>query len=99
MRRAKALLVLAALTTALAGCFPPALTEAEMTDPGIKTRLEQSLRSHRELDLSKLTIDVHSRIVTITGIVASWHDKRTVEKAVAQTAGIEQSMINIVVPE
>jgi osmotically-inducible protein OsmY len=99
MRPVKALLALAALVAALAGCFPPALTEAEMTDPGIKSRLEQHLRAHRELDLSKLSIDVHSKIVTITGVVPTWQDKKTIEKTVAETAGIDQSIINIIVPE
>lgn len=99
MRPVKALLALAALATTLAGCFSPALTEGEMTDPGIKSRLEQHLRAHRELDLSKITIDVHSKIVTITGVVPTWQDKKTIEKTVAETAGIEQALINIIVPE
>ncbi|MBI3551658.1 MAG: BON domain-containing protein [Elusimicrobia bacterium] len=99
MKRVKAMLALAALAAALAGCFPPALGDAEMSDAGIRSRLEQSLHAHRELDLHAVTIDVHLHIVTISGIVSSWQDKRLIEAIVREIAGIEQASINLVVPE
>lgn len=99
MKRAKALLALAALAAALGGCFPPALSEAEMSDAGIRARLEQSLRAHRKLDLHAVTIDVHMHTVTISGIVPSWEDKRLIERVIRETAGIEHAVVNVVVQE
>ena len=99
MRRAKALLALTALSAALGACFPPALSEAEMSDSGIRSRLEAGLHAHRDLDISKVSIDVHLRVVTISGLVPSYNDRRIIESVVRATAGIEQSVVNLVVPE
>jgi len=98
MRRAKALLVLAVLSTVLAGCAPP-LSEAELSDTGILTRVERTLAAHRELDLHAVTIDVHMRTVTISGTVPTYSDKRTIEQLMNATPGVEQVVVNLVVPE
>ncbi len=99
MRRAKALLVLAVFTASLAACFPPPLTDAELSDTGIRSRVERALAAHRELDLRAVTLDVHSRIVTLSGTVPTISDKRTIEQVVGAIPGIEQFVANLVVPE
>jgi osmotically-inducible protein OsmY len=90
MRRAKALLVLAVFTASLAACF---------SDTGIRSRVERALAAHRELDLRAVTLDVHSRIVTLSGTVPTISDKRTIEQVVGAIPGIEQFVANLVVPE
>jgi len=98
MRLAKAVLA-AALAAALGGCLPPAVSDAESSDAGIRARLEQTLRSHRNLDLHAVTIDVHSHVVTISGIAASWEDKRLIEKIARDLPGVEQALVNLIISE
>lgn len=91
-----AALVLSAL---LGACFPPALTEGERTDAGIRARLEQQFKAHRELDLHMVTLDVHNHNVTLSGMVNSFQDKRLLERIVAGTPGIEQALVNVIYPQ
>lgn len=69
------------------------------SDSGIKARVEANLEAHRDLDLRYVTLDVHSRVVTVSGLVNSWNDQRTITRIVESTKGIDQAIINLVTRE
>ncbi len=71
----------------------------DMTDAGIKARVETALRGQPDLDISHLTIDVISRVVTISGMVNSYQEKAIVTRAVRRTKGVDQAFINVLYPE
>lgn len=77
----------------------PVLSEADISDSGIKARLEAKLKAQKGLDLRTVTIDVHSRIVTLSGIVDSYQDKKEITRIVHEIPGVEQALINVVVQE
>lgn len=91
--------LLFALPFALAGCFYQQLSEAELSDPGIKARLEAQLQAEPGLDLRYVTVDVHARVATVSGLVRSWNEKRTVERIARRLQGVEQAVINLVIQE
>ena len=99
VKLAKIAILLGCLAAAASACFPPALSEAENSDAGIKARVERALRSHRELDLSHITLDVHLKTVTVSGIVGNWDDQRLITKILHSTQGVEQVVVNVVVPD
>jgi osmotically-inducible protein OsmY len=83
----------------LIGCFRSQLTEAELSDPGIKARLEERLRADRRLDLRYVTVDVHHSIVTVSGVVSSWDDRREIERIARRLDGPEQVLVNLAIQE
>ena len=99
MTRFAALLALAALAFAAAGCFPHQLSEAELSDPGIKARLEDRLHAEQSLHLRYVTLDVHQRVVTISGIVPSYDERYEIERIAKRLDGVDQVLVNLVVQE
>lgn len=99
MTRLALWLTLAALASALGGCLPRQLSEAELSDPGIKARLEDRLHADRKLDLRYVTLDVHERVVTISGIVPSWDERYEIERIAKGLDGVDQVLVNVVVQE
>ena len=97
------LAALAAMVVALAlgsaACFPHQLSEAELSDPGIRSRLEDQLHAHRELELRYVTLDVHERVVTISGIVPSFNDRLEIERIAKRLEGVDQVVVNLVTQE
>lgn len=87
------------LALAVSGCFPHQLSEAELSDPGIKARLEDQLHADSHLDLRYVTLDVHQRIVTISGIVPSWDNRYEIERVAKRLEGVDQVLVNLVVQE
>ncbi|MFA6003209.1 MAG: BON domain-containing protein [Elusimicrobiota bacterium] len=81
-----------------AGCTRN-LEPVDMTDSGIKARLELSLRSQADLNLRYVTVDVYSGVATISGLVNSQREKDLISRIVRQTRGVDQAAINVVVPE
>ena len=88
----------AALIPAFCGCFQN-LSETEASDPGIKARLESQLRAQPGLDLRRLDIDVHSRVITFSGLADSRDDKERISQIAHGIAGADQVIINITVQE
>lgn len=95
------LLSLLALCAALAvtGCAGTKLSEAELSDPGIKARVEERLKADRTLDLRYLTLSVHDAVVTISGTVPSWENKRDIEMTARRVKGVDQVMCNLIITE
>lgn len=84
---------------AAVGCAPPQLSDADLSDPGIKARLESELRQQKDLDLRYVNIDVNNKTVNVSGIVNSWDQKLKIERIVRGLTGVEQSLVNVVVQE
>jgi osmotically-inducible protein OsmY len=84
-----------AVALALAGCAGPQLTEAELSDPGIKARVEERLRAEPNLNIRFISVDAHERVVTISGLVDSLSDRWRVERLVRAVPGIEQVFVNL----
>jgi osmotically-inducible protein OsmY len=93
------LAALLCLALAATGCGGHRLTEAELSDPGIKARVEERLKADRTLDLRYVTIDVHDAVVTISGTVPSWENKRDVELTAARVRGVDQVLCNLIIAE
>lgn len=79
-------------------CIKP-LTEAELSDPGIKARVESALREQKNLDLRYIDIDVHQGIVTVSGMADSNEARRLIERLVRRIRGVEQAIVNVAVSE
>lgn len=94
---AAAALVLVSL--GLAGCASTRLSEAELSDPGIQARLDERLRANRSLDLRYVTLDVHDKVVTVSGSVPSWENSRDIERTARRLEGVDQVMNNLVIQE
>lgn len=92
------LLTVACLAAALSACAEN-LTEADRSDPGIRARVEANLAAHREIDMRYVTLDVHSGIVTVSGMVHSWEEKRGIERIVNATGGYQQAIFNLAIQE
>lgn len=100
MKNAVRLALCAAVALSLGGCFGALnLTEADLSDPGIKARLDSQLQAHKNLDLRHVAIDVHSRIVTMSGLVSSEQDKILITRIVNGLKGVDQAVINLIVQE
>ena len=83
----------------LSGCVRHLISEVDRSDPAIKARLEAEIKAHKELKLSTLEIDVHSRIVTVSGLVDSYEDRATIIRIVNSITGVDQLVLNIVVQD
>jgi osmotically-inducible protein OsmY len=81
-----------------AGCVAP-LTETERSDQGITARLQERMKAERGLDLRYVTLDVHDRVVTLSGTVPSWENSRDLERVARRTRGVDQVMNNLVILE
>ncbi len=46
-----------------------------------------------------MTLDVHQRIVTISGIVPSWDNRYEIERVAKRLEGVDQVLVNLVVQE
>ncbi len=71
----------------------------DMTDAGVKARIEANLQAQPDLDLRYVSLDVHSGIATVSGMVANWDDEKLVERIVKRTKGVQQAVINLVPKE
>ena len=91
-------LLAAALAAGLTACMGN-VQPLDMTDAGIKARVETALRGQPNLELRYVTVDVNSRIATISGMVTSYQDKETITRIARRTKGVDQAIINLLVPE
>lgn len=91
----------ALLPAALAACIQTMnpMSEADLSDSGIRARLESTLKKHRELDMRYVNMDIHARIVTYSGIVRSPEDKELLKTLTEDTKGVDQVIVNLVVQD
>lgn len=94
MRRlCAAVLLLAAL-----GCRGE-VQPVDTSDPGIKARIEATLRGRKDLDLRYVTLDVVDGAVTVSGMVPNMTQIREIDRIVKRTKGVEAALINLVINE
>lgn len=91
--------LVAGLTLVFSGCVKNLISEVDRSDPAIKARLEAALREDKSLDLRYVLVDVHSRIVTISGLTSTQQDRSSITRIAHTIAGVEQLVINLVVQE
>lgn len=56
----------------------------------ISNRIEDALKRHAYLEAKDVRVQVHDDKVTLEGLVPSWADRKTVEKAAWATPGVRQ---------
>jgi len=86
-------------TLALAGACARPIQPIDDSDPAIRARIETVIRGRRDLDLSHVTIDVYSRVVTVSGAVPSEKQSRAISRLVDKIHGVDQTINNLVVSE
>lgn len=89
----------AALLLGLAGCVTTNLTEAELSDPAIKARVEERLRAEPDLDMRFVNVDAHDKVVTLSGLVPMHRDRWKMERIAKSVPGVESVMVNLAVHE
>lgn len=86
---------LALLAALFCACAAPQLSEADLSDPGIKARMEALLRAHQDLNLRFITVDVHQKMLTISGLADSWEQKVKIERLARNLRGPETVVVNL----
>jgi osmotically-inducible protein OsmY len=95
----KTLLLAAALTAAgLSACMRH-VEPVDTSDPAIMARIETALRSQPSLDLRSLSINVDTGVVTLSGVLNSRQEQDLVTRIVRRTKGVDQVLVNIIIPE
>lgn len=97
MTRAGLILIVAA-NLALGACLADQQA-LDLTDAGVKARIEANLKSQPDLDLRYVTVDVHQGVATISGLVINWDDEKLIERIVKRTKGVDQGIFNLVTQE
>ncbi|MBI5623936.1 MAG: BON domain-containing protein [Elusimicrobia bacterium] len=77
----------------------PAAGDADISDPGILANIESVLASQRGVKPGTVSIDVHARIVTLSGLVDTWEQKEAIRRAAKDARGVEQVVDNLVIKE
>ncbi|MBI5882002.1 MAG: BON domain-containing protein [Elusimicrobia bacterium] len=77
----------------------PSAGDADISDPGILANIEGALQSQRGMRPSTVSIDVHGRIVTLSGLVDTYEQKDAIRRAAHKTRGVEQVIDNLVIKE
>ena len=91
-------IALAASLSACVATLSP-LSEADLSDSGIRARLEATLKNHREIDMRYVTMDIHARIVTFSGIIRTPEEKQLIRTLAEETKGVDQFIVNLVVKD
>ena len=98
MRRILRALLVASLALTAAACTRTVQDE-DLSDPAVKAHIESQLRGYPDLDTRYVTIDVNSGVATVSGIVPSREQVRTIDTIVRRTRGVEQLLNNLVIQE
>lgn len=87
------------LAVAAAACGFREVQPRDDSDPAIKARVEAALRGMKDFDATYVVVDVVDGSVTLSGIVHSLEDQRTVDRVVRRVPGVGQVMSNLAVQE
>ena len=71
----------------------------DTSDPAITARIKTDLKAQPGLSIRFLDIDTHMGIVTLSGVVESSQQRRTIERIARRTRGVEQVVVNILIQE
>ena len=97
MKAAPRALLLAVL--ALAAACAHQVQEMDDSDPAVKARVEASLRGSAEVDARYVAIDVDHGTVTVSGLVTSIDQIRTVTQIIRRVHGVDTVLNNLAVQE
>lgn len=89
--------VMLAAVLLLAGCS--SMQRVEATDPELKATIMTALQAEPDLDLRYVTVDVHQRAVTLSGLAANYEERQKIFRIARDTPGVEQVLLNLVVQE
>jgi len=71
----------------------------DLSDSGIKARIETTLHGQSGLDIRYVTVDVVSRVVTVSGIARTYEDRDRIARIARRARGVDQVIVNLLVPE
>lgn len=97
MRRILPLLLLAGL--ALTAACTRNVQDEDLSDPAVKARIEAQLRGLPDLDARYVSVDVNAGTATISGIVSTREQQRTIDRVARRTRGVEQVLNNLLIQE
>ncbi len=89
---------LAVLVLGLAGCAA-GTQDLNLSDAALQARVEERLAARKDLDLHQVDIDVVSQVVTLSGVVDSWHTKEEAGRVAARTPGVQEVLNNLLIQE
>ncbi|MEK7382882.1 MAG: BON domain-containing protein [Elusimicrobiota bacterium] len=98
MRRILQALLALSLALTSAACARNVQDE-DLADPAVKAHIESQLRGLADLDLRYVSIDVNSGVATVSGLVSTREQQRTIDRIVRRTRGVEQLLNNLVIQE
>ncbi len=96
--RASRLALAGLLALCLGGCLRRGVAE-DLSDPVLKARLESRLKSEPDLDVRYVSLDVHTGVVTVSGLVNTQREKQAITRIVRSEKGVEQALVNVLVQE
>lgn len=82
------------MVAAFAACAHT-VQEVDDSDPAVKARVEAALRGRSDLDMRFVTVDVEQGTVTISGLVSSQDQIRTIGNIIKRTHGVESVLNNL----
>ena len=85
------------LALAAAGCAGGQVEED--SDQVVKARLESLLRGRTDLDMRYVTVDVHGRVATLSGLVPNREQQRLIDRLVKRSRGVDQVLNNLVIQD
>jgi osmotically-inducible protein OsmY len=89
----------AVLLACLLGACTGNIEPLDMTDAGVKARIEASLRNQPNIDMRFVTVDVNDRVATVSGMVGSYRDRDAIERTARHTKGVDTLIVNLLVSE
>lgn len=97
MRRIPALLALFASLALLSCAGAPGREPLDNSDPAVTARIKQEFRTHPELNVQYLDLNVDAGAVTISGIVDSIDSREAIRNLVRDVPGVQQVVLNVLI--
>lgn len=98
IRRTLLLAFVLGLVAPQAGCLRN-LAELDMSDAGIRARVQSELAAHPELNVSYMQVNVHVRVVYLSGIVSTNEEKADIAQVVRKVPGVRHVVVNLLVQD
>jgi len=98
MRRILAAFLVASLALTSAACTRT-VQEEDLSDPAVQAHIESQLRGLPGLDMRYVTVSVNSGVATVSGLVPTREQQRTIDRIVRRTRGVDQILNNLLIQE
>lgn len=90
-------LLVAAL--ALLGACATTEQEVDVSDAGIKARIEVALRGRKDIDARYISVDVEHGVVTLSGLVPAPEMRVTIDRICKRMKGVDTVLDNLLVQD